>query len=107
MFQQMDKEKFDNLRHLFPVSGIPYWSFTPIGDALQELLLYRELGTLQQLSYATDAVGELRMVKAERDKYAADLDRIAALPKNAPYGAGTVIARNARLTELNHNILAE
>jgi hypothetical protein len=100
MFQQMSEEKFDNLRQSYPSFEVGYLSSTPVGNALYELFLYRELGTLQQLSYATDAV-------AERDKYAAVLDRIAALPKNAPYGAGTVIARNARLTELNHNILAE
>ena len=56
MFQQMDEETFQRLRD---ESGLC------VNDAmrvLEELHLYRELGTLQQLSYATDAAGELREV---------------------------------------------
>lgn len=58
MFEQMSAERFETMRNGVGLSPDDACS------ALEELLLYRELGTLQQLSLATDAVGEARTLRA-------------------------------------------
>lgn len=79
MFQQMNEALFDYLLSTAIEHG------NNVGDALQELKLYRELGTLQQLSYATDAVrvetaNRICALEEERDKYAMALAQIAEFP---------------------------
>jgi len=46
-------------------------------------MLYRELGTLQQLSYATDAVAELRTVETEVQRLREGLQRIYDIEQGA------------------------
>lgn len=84
MFQQMSEEDFRKVRSAANYGG--RYSRQSVRDICEELLLYRYLGTLQQLSYATDAV-------AERDEYADALDQIASAP-HAP--DAYLVARAAR-----------
>jgi len=83
----MSEKEFNTLFRLYPYGG-------SIGYALRELLLYRDLGTLQQLSYATDAVAELRTVKEERDKFREALYEIDTAFESS-YGELQDIARLA------------
>lgn len=84
MFKQMDEDAFNSLQRLYSSFWAEHPGSTQINDALSELLLYRKLGTLQQLSYATDAAAELRKAKAERDKYVTALGQIASCTSSFP-----------------------
>jgi len=56
MFQQMDESTFKGLLGVFSNNS-------DTSKALKELHLYRELGTLQQLSYATEISKQLNEIK--------------------------------------------
>jgi hypothetical protein len=56
MFQQIDEEALSELRHFWQPQGCE------LGEALEELHLYRDLGTLQQLSYATEISKQLNEI---------------------------------------------